>query len=247
MTALSTFGDGLSVAVFGASGGIGGAFVDALAEAPCVDRLFAFSRTPPETLPAKAEGHRIDIIDEASIEDAAKTISASGPLHLALIATGMLHDAAAQPEKRARDLSSGSMAQLFRVNAIGPALVAKHLLPLMDKDRKTVFAALSARVGSITDNQLGGWHSYRASKAALNMLLRTHSIELAYRNPKAVCIALHPGTVDTGLSEPFQRNVANGKLFTPAYAAEQMLNVIDALTPADTGGFFAWDGKPIPY
>lgn len=247
MTGLSSFGDSLSVAVFGASGGIGGAFVNVLARDPSVARVLAFSRASPGALPAKAEGHGFDILDEESIEMAARTISTSGPLHLAIVATGLLHDVAARPEKRARDLSMPSMEQLFRVNAVGPAIIAKHLLPLMPRDRKTVFAALSARVGSITDNQLGGWHSYRASKAALNMLLRTHSIEHAYRNPKAVCIALHPGTVNTRLSEPFQRNVANGKLFTPAFAAEQMLHVIDTLTPADTGGFFAWDGKPIPY
>lgn len=247
MPALSSFGDRLSVAVFGASGGIGGAFMEALARDPSVDRLFAFSRTQPQTLPSRTEGHTIDILDETSIENSARIISSSGPLNLALVATGMLHDAAAQPEKRARDLSGPTMEHLFRVNAIGPALVAKHLLPLLDKGRKTVFAVLSARVGSINDNRLGGWHSYRASKAALNMLLRTHAIELAYRNPKAVCIALHPGTVDTGLSEPFQRSVADGKLFTPAFAAEQLLNVIDASTPDDTGGFLGWDGEPIPY
>ena len=107
------------------------------------------------------------------------------------------------------------MAHLYQINAIGPAMVAKHFLPLLSKRRKAVFAALSARVGSIGDNRLGGWHSYRASKAALNMLIKTMSIELARRNPDALIVGLHPGTVDTPLSEPFQRNVADGKLFTP--------------------------------
>lgn len=127
-----------------------------------------------------------------------------------------------------------------------PALVAKHFLPLLARDRKSVFAALSARVGSISDNQLGGWHAYRASKAALNMLLRTFAIELARRNPRAVCVGLHPGTVDTGLSAPFQANVPEGKLFTPDFAAARLLEVVDRLKPDDSGHVFAWDGQLIP-
>ena len=151
------------------------------------------------------------------------------------------------PEKRALDLDSKSLAHLFHLNTIGPTMVAKHMLPLLDREERSVFAALSARVGSISDNRLGGWHSYRASKAALNMILRTLSVELAYKNPGAICVALHPGTVDTGLSKPFQKNVPDEKLFTPRYAATQMLSVLDSLSPQDTGGFFAWDGKPIAY
>jgi NAD(P)-dependent dehydrogenase (short-subunit alcohol dehydrogenase family) len=110
-----------------------------------------------------------------------------------------------------------------------------------------VFAALSARVGSISDNRLGGWASYRASKAALNMLLRTAAIEHQRRRPESIVVALHPGTVDTRLSAPFQRGVPEGKLFTPTYAVDRLLHVIDGLRPTDTGGFFAWDGQPIEY
>lgn len=237
----------LSVAVFGASGGIGGSFVRALAKDSAITRVHAFSRTPADNIPATVSAHHFDILDEDSIAQAAELISENGPLHLAIVATGLLQDGDTKPEKRARDLSLPSMERLFRINAVGPALIAKHLLPLLDRDRKSVFAALSARVGSIADNQLGGWHSYRASKAALNMFVKNHAIELAYRNANAVCIALHPGTVATNLSEPFQRNVPNEKLFTPDHAVAQMLKVIDSLTPADSGGLFAWDGQRIPY
>ena len=137
------------------------------------------------------------------------------------------------------------MARLFAVNTIGPALIAKHALPLLPKTGKSVFAALSARVGSISDNGLGGWHSYRASKAALNMLLKNFAIELKFKRKEAVCIGLHPGTVDTGLSQPFQKNVADGKLFTPAYSAARLLSVIDGAAPADSGKCFAWDGAEV--
>jgi NAD(P)-dependent dehydrogenase (short-subunit alcohol dehydrogenase family) len=139
------------------------------------------------------------------------------------------------------------MMEVFRVNTIGPTLVAKHFLPRLRRDGKTVFAALSARVGSIGDNRLGGWVSYRSSKSALNMVLKTLSIEHARRFPEAVMVALHPGTVDTALSAPYQRRVPEHKLFTPARSVGHMLSVIDGLTAADTGGFFAWDGAPIDY
>lgn len=247
MKAIGTLGDGLSVAVFGASGGIGRAFVNTLAKDNSVEHVLAFSRRPVEELAPSATAHHIDILDEQSVERAASVVSQNGPLHLAIVATGLLHAPDVQPEKRARELSASSMEQLFRTNAMGPALVAKHVLPLLDKDRKSVFAALSARVGSIEDNKLGGWHSYRASKAALNMMLRTLSIELSYRNSNAICVALHPGTVATRLSEPFQRNVAKDKLFKPEYAVAQMLTVIDGLTVADTGEFLGWNGEKLPY
>ena len=139
------------------------------------------------------------------------------------------------------------MSEVFRINTIGPALLAKHFLPLLRRDKKSAFAAISARVGSIGDNRLGGWASYRASKAALNMLLRTFSIEQARVNKNSVVVGLHPGTTDTGLSRPFQGNVPEGKLFTPAFVAERLLGVLDGLTPDATGQVFAWDGKRIEY
>jgi NAD(P)-dependent dehydrogenase (short-subunit alcohol dehydrogenase family) len=125
--------------------------------------------------------------------------------------------------------------------------VAKHALPLLPKAGKSVFAVISARVGSIEDNRLGGWYGYRASKAALNQFTRTMAIELLRQKREAVCVALHPGTVDTPLSRPFQSGVKAEKLFTPLHAAECLLTVIDGLTPADNGQLLAWDGQRIPF
>jgi NAD(P)-dependent dehydrogenase (short-subunit alcohol dehydrogenase family) len=159
-----------------------------------------------------------------------------------------LHDGAGlQPEKSWRALTAPSLAESFAVNAIGPALLAKHFLPRLATGQKSVFAALSARVGSIEDNRLGGWYSYRATKAALHMLIRTLAIELARRNPTALCVAVHPGTVDTALSVPFQSRVPDGRLFKPRQAAEHLLHVIDGLDSSATGNAFAWDGQRLPF
>ena len=138
------------------------------------------------------------------------------------------------------------LQRCFAVNAIGPALVAKHVLPLLPRQGKSVFAALSARVGSISDNRLGGWYGYRASKAALNQLIRTLAIELARQRKDAVCVALHPGTVDSALSRPFQGGVSENKLFAPAFAAERLLSVIDEIDASASGQLLAWDGQVIP-
>jgi NAD(P)-dependent dehydrogenase (short-subunit alcohol dehydrogenase family) len=195
----------------------------------------------------KIRHHRLDLTDEATIAGAAQSVaSEDSALDLAVVASGILHDGEAlRPEKTWRALEGAALERAYRVNAVGPALIAKHFLPLLARDRKSVFAALSARVGSISDNQLGGWHAYRASKAALNMLLRTFAIELARRNPGAVCVGLHPGTVDTRLSAPFQANVSEDKPFTPDFAASRLLEVLDRLAPDDSGKVFAWDGQVI--
>ncbi|MDX1576718.1 MAG: SDR family NAD(P)-dependent oxidoreductase [Kiloniellales bacterium] len=244
-----SFGDVLNVAVFGASGGIGRAFVDRLAGHPKAARIAAFSRSDPGFGDPKVHWAPVDLEDEKTIAGAANTASkAAGPFDLVLVATGLLHEAGGlQPEKSWRALEVDSLEKAFAVNSIGPAIVAKHVLPLLARDRKAVFAALSARVGSIEDNRLGGWHAYRASKAALNMLIRSFSIELARRNPSAICVALHPGTVDTALSRPFQAGVPEGRLFTPAQAAGRLLGVLDRLTPEDSGHLFAWDGERLPF
>lgn len=248
---LTSFPDKLNTVVIGASGGIGGAFVSALAAAPSVGSVLALSRSgrPVEGLsgPAGISSGVIDLEDEESIEHAATQVVKSGPLHLVIVATGILHADSMKPEKSWNALSADTMERAYRLNTVGPALVAKHFLPLLDSSAKSVFACLSARVGSIEDNALGGWYAYRASKAALNMVLRTLSIELARRNPAAVCLALHPGTVDTDLSKPFQANVPNSKLFTPDDTAEKLLSVIDSAAPVDSGNLFAWDGQRIPF
>lgn len=246
MTVLTSLTDGYRAAVFGASGGIGAALVRQLADDPRCARIHAGSRRA-----AAASGKTIpftfDLTDETSIAVAAAAAGADGPLDLVFVATGILHGQGLSPEKTLRALDGEKLMASYRINAVGPALIAKHWLPLLARDRKAVFAALSARVGSIGDNRTGGWHGYRASKAALNQLIRTCAIEVARRSPLAVCAALHPGTVDTALSEPFQGNVAPGKLFSPDTSAGHLLRVIDGLVPGDSGGLFAWDGAAIPY
>ena len=227
--------------VIGASGGIGAALVDRLAAAGA--DVVALARRA-EARPGRSVG-AIDLEDEASIARAAERLAAAGEVDLIIVAAGLLHGGGVTPEKSYRDLGADQLAAYFAVNSIGPALVAKHFLPLLRRRERAVFAALSARVGSIGDNRLGGWYGYRASKAALNMLVKTLAIELARSRPDALCVALHPGTVDTGLSRPFQRGVPTGKLFTPAFAAERLLAVIDGLAPGDSGRCFAWDGAPI--
>lgn len=190
-------------------------------------------------------GFAFDLGDEASIARAAK-LTVSEPPDLVIVASGVLTLAdGAGPERSLRQLDPGVMEEVFRVNTIGPALVAKHMLPLMPRDRRCVFAALSARVGSISDNRLGGWHSYRASKAALNMLVRNFAIEMGRTHKQSVVTALHPGTVDTALSEPFQSGLPDGQLTTPAEAAANLLDVIDGLGPEDSGKLFDWKGEEI--
>jgi NAD(P)-dependent dehydrogenase (short-subunit alcohol dehydrogenase family) len=229
--------------VFGASGGIGTAIVEQLAARPSVTVVHAGSRRPQRAA-GKIRPFAFDLSDEDSI---AKAAAAIGPLDLIFIATGMLHDGDTQPEKSYRAQSPEAYARAFAVNAAGPALIGKHFLPLLPRDRRGVFAALSARVSSVSDNRLGGWHAYRASKAALNMILRNFAIELSRTHPQAIVAALHPGTVDTPLSRPFQRNVAEGKLFTPDYSAERLLTVLDGLSPEESGNLFAWDGQRIAF
>lgn len=245
---LTSFSTDMRVVVAGASGGIGSAIVELLVASSRVAKIYALARSRPSPLHHKVESIPIDLQDEASIAAAAARCKADGPLDLVFVATGVLHAGdALSPEKSWRSLNPQSLAQSFAINAIGPVLLAKHFLDLLRPHEKSVFAALSARVGSIEDNRLGGWHSYRASKAALHMLIRTCAIELARRNRSALCIALHPGTVDTALSQPFQGNVPEGKLFTPTYSAERLLQVLDSLNASNSGCAFAWDGKRIPF
>lgn len=240
MPALESFAPSLRALVFGASGGIGSAFVGLLGAHPRVAAVHAAARGA-----AAPWGFALD--DETSIAAVAAAAAASGPLDLVVVATGMLHAEGIQPEKTWRSLDAATLTRAFAVNATGPALIAKHTLGLLRRDAKSVFACLSARVGSIEDNRLGGWHAYRASKAALNMLVRNFAIELKQRNPRALCVALHPGTVDTRLSQPFQSGVDPAKLFTPDRSARALLGVLDRLTPADSGRLWAWDGQPIPF
>jgi NAD(P)-dependent dehydrogenase (short-subunit alcohol dehydrogenase family) len=232
-------------AIFGASGGIGSALVDLLAARDDVAEVHALARKPQQT-GAKVQAHTFDLADEATIAAACATIG--GPLDLVIVATGRLvRENGEGPEKSWRALDAAAMAEMFAVNAIGPALIGKHCVPLLRKGGRPVFAAISAKVGSIADNRLGGWHSYRASKAALNMMVRNFAIELGRANPAAIAVTLHPGTVDTQLSRPFQRNVPAEKLFTPQQSAALLLGVIDGLAPADSGKLMSWDGSELPF
>lgn len=222
--------------VFGASGGIGGALVEAIRTAGKFMHVVSFSRS---TSPA------IDLLDEDSLARAAAFAADLGELRLVIDATGFLHDDRQGPEKSWRQLDAANLARVFALNAIGPALIMKHVLPRLPQSGKAVFATLSARVGSIGDNRLGGWYSYRASKAALNQLVRTAAVELARRSPNAICLALHPGTVATALSAPF---AATGlEAHPPTAAARHLLAVVDQLTAEATGGFFDWRGQAVPW
>ena len=235
---MTSFPPGFRAAVIGASGGIGGAFAAALRDDPGCGAVLCFSRSG--RAPAGLTAQPLDLADEASIAAAA---DACGPLSLVIVATGLLHDGPMQPEKDLRALDADRLARSFAVNAIGPALVAKHFLPLLPRQGRGVFACLSARVGSISDNAVGGWYGYRAAKAALNMLLKTAAIETARRKPEAVILALQPGTVDTALSKPFQG--AAKTLLSPEESAGYLLDVIDRSTPAWSGDLYDWRGERI--
>ncbi len=237
-----------SILIVGASGGLGRALLDDVAIRYPNATLQAWSRTQPAHLDPRVIWTSVDITRETEIAAAAATF---GDIVMVIIATGLLHrgvgsQPAIRPEKTYRAIDAAAMADTFALNAIAPALIAKHVLPKFPRERRAVFAALSARVGSISDNRLGGWISYRASKAALNQILRTLAIELARTHPHALCVGLHPGTVDTGLSKPFQTGVATDKLFTPAHSAAALLNVLVTLSPADSGRVFDWAGMEVP-
>jgi NAD(P)-dependent dehydrogenase (short-subunit alcohol dehydrogenase family) len=243
VTPLPSFGESVQAVVIGASGAIGGALVKQLAASANVHGILACSRTPSGHDSSKVEPRPIDILDEQSIEAA---LAGLDRIDIAIVATGRLHEQGGmQPEKSWRSLEASAPLKSFAINAVGPALVAKHVLPRLPRTGKALFAVLSARVGSISDNSLGGWYGYRASKAALNQLIRTLSIELARHRQDAVCVALHPGTVDSALSRPFQGAVDPDRLFNATFAADRLLAVIDTLDASRSGELVAWDGSTI--
>jgi len=223
--------------IIGASGGIGSAVREAQERSSDYDGVIALSRSSDPGL---------DLLEEASIAHAAASIAA-GPHEVRLIfdATGALTLPGATPEKSWRNIDPEEMARAFAINTIGPALLMKHFLPLLPKTGRGVFASLSARVGSIGDNRLGGWYGYRASKAALNQLVRTAAVELARKKPETVCVALHPGTVRTSLTEGFAKTGL--EVQDPELAAHRLLAVVKKLTPEQSGGFFDHLGEPIPW
>jgi NAD(P)-dependent dehydrogenase (short-subunit alcohol dehydrogenase family) len=220
----------MRAAIIGSSGGIGASLVRALADRGA--DVTALSR----------RDNGLDVTDEASV---AKHVGGLvGPFDLVIIATGALVIDGAGPEKSLRALTAENMAAQFALNAIGPAMVVKHIARQLPRDHPSRVAILSARVGSIGDNALGGWYSYRTAKAGLNQLVHTAAIEIARTHPQAVIAALHPGTVDTALTAAHAGGHAT---VTPATAAQNLLAVLDRLTPAQTGGFFDWKGETIPW
>lgn len=243
----------------GASRGIGLELVRQLVERRGFDTVIATSRYPEKSdgLRALEEEHiervhkvPLDVTDEETIAAAREEIGGIvDSLDLVFNVAGVLHDESAglKPEKSLRDVDASNLARSFAVNASGPILVAKYFADLLHRKELAVFANMSARVGSIGDNHKGGWYAYRASKAAQNQLTRTLSIELGRRHDQSICVALHPGTVDTQLSEPFQDRVPEEQLFSVERAAEQLLDVIDGLSRDDTGQFFDWAGEPVEW
>jgi NAD(P)-dependent dehydrogenase (short-subunit alcohol dehydrogenase family) len=241
--------------VTGANGGIGEALIDRLLRDDNIVLLFAACRAPEHAtalLEQAANDPRLQLLqldttDLGSIAAATATIAAAGRLDLVINTVGVLHTAAGmRPEKCLADIDFDDLRLAFDVNALSMLRLAIALEPLLKKSKQPRFVNLSARVGSIEDNRLGGWYAYRASKAALNMLLRTLAIEWGRSMPAMTCVALHPGTVATELSAPFTKN-RRGDVFSPALAAEHLLNTLSGLTPAANGGFFAWDGEEIPW
>jgi NAD(P)-dependent dehydrogenase (short-subunit alcohol dehydrogenase family) len=234
---MDSLGTSYRAVVVGATGGLGKAFLEHLRTDPNCGHVAALSRhsDPP-----------IDITSETSVAGAGACLrERSAEWDLILDATGVLTIAGHRPEKRLSEIDPTLMAQAFAVNAIGPALLLKHLTPLLPRRRRAIFASLSARVGSIEDNRLGGWVSYRASKAALNQILRTAALELRISHRQAVVAALQPGTVATRLSAPY-RSLAP-EILTPEYAAGQLIEVLDGLEPAQSGEFFDYEGRRLPF
>ena len=246
MTYLSNFNRGFSAAVFGATGGIGRALIEALCIDPNVGSVFALSRRKPDTIDRRIQWVPFDLESEETIRKASDCLKTlAGSLNLAMVATGVLHDNQdIRPEKNIKSLSGEAMDHIFRINATGPALIAKYCAPLLSKNEKSILAFLSARVGSISDNELGGWYSYRASKAALHMVVKTLSIELSRTHPKAICVAMHPGTVHTPLSRPFVAEKARNAV-EPSEAALNITKVINGLELDHTGRIWDWQGKEI--
>ncbi|AKG23644.1 SDR family NAD(P)-dependent oxidoreductase [Calothrix sp. 336/3] len=247
-------GNGL---ILGASQGIGLSLVKQLLAESQVNRVYATYCHPESatelfslqaTYPDKLFCHQLDITEESQIVDFVKFLQQDiQQLHLGINCVGFLHDAIQQPEKSLKQINSDNLLRYFQINSIGAVLLAKHLLPLWKHGDRSVFVSISAKVGSIGDNHLGGWYGYRASKAALNMFMRTVAIEYARVSPRTIVITYHPGTTDTRLSRPFQKNVPPEKLFSPERTASQLLQLITKLEMPDSGQFFSWDSSKLPW
>ncbi|WP_404783632.1 SDR family NAD(P)-dependent oxidoreductase [Altericista sp. CCNU0014] len=246
-----------SALILGATQGIGLGFVKHLLQQPNISRIFATYRT------AEAAGELLelqtanpdrlictvlDITDESKIAALIQTIQINTQcLHWVVNCVGVLHEGTLQPEKSLSQLDPERLMRYFQVNSIGAVLLAKHLVPLLRHGDRSIFATISAKVGSIGDNQLGGWYGYRASKAALNMFMKTAAIEYGRKSPNTIIALLHPGTTNTRLSQPFQKNVPPEKLFSTERTVAQLWTVLNGLEPTHSGQFFSWDGTELPW
>ncbi len=249
--------DRANALVVGASQGIGLGFAKQLLANQAMAKIFATYRHPESAAELLTLAHQhserlqcfaVDITEESQIAESVNKISTEvKQLHFVINCVGILHEGELQPEKSLRQIEPDRLIRYFQVNSIGGVLLAKHLMPLFRHQEPSIFASISAKIGSIGDNRLGGWYGYRASKAALNMFMRTTAIEYSRRCPKTIVVTLHPGTTDTNLSQPFQKNVPPKKLFSVEKTVNQLLAVIDDLKIEDSGNFFSWDGSRLPW
>ena len=233
-----------NVAIIGSSGAIGRAFLDAYIADKNISNIYSISRTEVKSNDKRIIHINIDVTDEVSVKAAASKIE-ENRLDRLIVATGVLHTKSFGPEKSIKDIKIENFVKIFSVNTFGPALIGKYFLPLMKKDQKSIVAFLSARVGSISENKLGGWYAYRASKSALNQIIKNFSIEAKRTNSSGIIIGLQPGTVKSKLSEPFQKNVKKGKLFLPEDSVDSLIKVIENVMQNDSGKIFDWEGEEI--
>ncbi|MBW4659334.1 MAG: SDR family NAD(P)-dependent oxidoreductase [Drouetiella hepatica Uher 2000/2452] len=238
--------------IVGAGQGIGLGFVQQMLQTDRPQRIYATYRNPQSELltldDSRLQCLPMDITEEIQIAAVVEKIrSEVKGLHTVINCVGVLHDGTMQPEKSLRQINADQLLRYFQVNSIGAVLLAKQVQPLLKHGDRAIFATISAKVGSIGDNQLGGWYGYRASKAALNMLMKNTAIEYKRTCPRAIVVTLHPGTTDTQLSQPFQRNVPTEKLFSVDRTVQQLLEVIDRLQESDSGEFFSWNGDRLPW
>ena len=242
----------VSALVIGGREGIGGAIADALLGNSSTVSVTVTSRDAKwvgEPSPDRRVQRRLlDVTKTEQMISLADELShRQSGLNVILNCTGVLHTDGFGPERSWRHLDMQTMQQVFAVNTFGVALTIRYLLPLLPRDRRAIFASISARVGSIGDNKMGGWYSYRASKAAQNMVIRTGAIEAKRTRPNLVCVALHPGTVRTALSDPFTKRKSADELFSPSESGQHLISVLSGLSGKDSGYHFAWDGERIPW
>ena len=233
-----------NIAIIGSSGAIGNAFVEHYLKDNSIQNIFTFSRNAADHLSNKVSSYKMDVESQESIQKAAEQIK-DHIIDRIIIASGILHNESFGPEKSIKDLNYETFAKVYSINTIGPALIGRYFIPLLNKNEKSVIAFLSARVGSISDNKLGGWYSYRSSKTALNQIVKNFSIELKRSNKNAIVLALQPGTVESNFSEPFKKNVSQEKLFSPEYSVELLSKVIESSSEVDSGNLISYDGDTI--